>query len=102
MGEQQREGGWEKKKRETSIVKRWCKSERQRGRGEMGEEGVEGEGGREEEERKKMKGYTPLQQEEVGSEGGERRRENEREDIWVIAAVHHFRGALNGQQPLLC
>lgn len=58
----------------------------------------DGEGGGEE----KMKGYAPLQQEEVGLEGGERRRKNKREDSWVIAAVHHFRVAVNGRQPLLC
>ncbi len=46
--------------------------------------------------------YTRLQQEEVGLEGGERRRKNEREDSWVIAAVHPFRVAVNGRQPLLC
>lgn len=49
-----------------------------------------------------MKGCTLLHQEEVGLEGGEERRMNEREDSWMIAAVHHFRVAVNDRQPLLC
>lgn len=61
-----------------------------------------GWGGGERGGEEKMKGYNRLQQEEVGLEGGERRRKNEREDSWVIAAVHHFRVAVNDQQPLLC
>lgn len=32
----------------------------------------------------------------------EGKKKNKIEDSWVIAAVHHFRVAVNGQQPLLC
>lgn len=78
---------------DNSILHPWHYSERQTER-----KREDGEGCGEE----KMKGYTPLQQEEVGLEGGERRRKNKREDTWVIAAVHHFRVAVNGRQPLLC
>lgn len=49
-----------------------------------------------------MKGCTLLRQEEVRREGGEEKKAEIKEHSWVTAVVHHFRGAVNGQKPLLC
>lgn len=48
----------------------------------------------------KMKGYSYAGRAWIGGRG--KRRKNKREDSWVITAVHHFRVAVNGRQPLLC